>query len=176
MGTYKDYINPEALKSLELIEDMTSKLGTLIDVYAKDADYKKMTKPLDIGCVYLSFRELRGKVDQLLKKVSAMETELTQHVVPRVFEANGTDYYKITSIGTAIGVSTRYRTTIKPEAKEEAYQWLRDNELGDLIKPGVNAETLSATFKELSEEELTFSPPSDLFNVYFQPVVSVRKI
>lgn len=66
------------------------------------------------------------------------------------------------------------RASILGETKDEAFEWLRNNELGDLIKPTVNASSLSAAAKEQIEngQEL----PEELFRVHYQDGCSITKL
>lgn len=52
-----------------------------------------------------------------------------------------------------------------------AFEWLRNNELGDIIKPTVNASSLSAIAKKMLEEGKEL--PDDLFSVAFKDSISV---
>lgn len=69
---------------------------------------------------------------------------------------------------------TKVMASIPADKKEQAFEWLEQNDLGSLIKPTVNASSLSGAAKEIMEkgEEL----PEELFNVHMQPGISVTKL
>ncbi len=73
-----------------------------------------------------------------------------------------------------ISRSTRVLASIPGEKRDEAYNWLRENDHGSLIKETVNASSLSALAKEIMEggHEL----PEDLFNVHPKVSVSFTKV
>ena len=58
--------------------------------------------------------------------------------------------------------------------KDKGYQWLRENGLGDVIKPTVAAPTLAATAKNLMEESGK-EMPTDLFKTSINTFTSVVK-
>lgn len=59
--------------------------------------------------------------------------------------------------------------------KDAAYQWLRENNLGDIIKPTVAAPTLGALAKNRSETEGR-DMPEDKFKVSVNTFTSVVKV
>jgi hypothetical protein len=58
--------------------------------------------------------------------------------------------------------------------KDEAFAWLKDNDLGDIIQETVNSNTLSAQAKLLLEDKGLDMDP-ELFNTYWQNNVSKTK-
>lgn len=59
------------------------------------------------------------------------------------------------------------------DTQQKAYQWLRDNELGALIKETVNSSSLSGAAKELMESGREM--PEDLFKVHMKDGVSITR-
>lgn len=81
--------------------------------------------------------------------------------------------------GNRMSRTSKMYASIIPDATEgaepqgKAFKWLRDNNLGSLIKETVNASTLSATAKELVENGREL--PDDLFKVHTKDSVSITK-
>lgn len=89
------------------------------------------------------------------------------------------DREEIKSFNTEDNRITRTQRTLASIAegqKDEALQWLRDNDFGSLIQETVNASTLSAAAKELIEggRELP-ADEGDPFRVYFKDGVSITR-
>jgi hypothetical protein len=76
--------------------------------------------------------------------------------------------------GWRIARSSKTMASILGDHKDEAYEWLRSNDYADLIKPTVNASSLSAVAKELLEHGKEL--PEEIFRVHIQPTVSFTKV
>jgi len=97
---------------------------------------------------------------------------LRLHRVPEMMESMGVDNVKLTDIGR---LSTRPEiyASIMPDMKEDAYDWLREEGHGDLIKGTVNAGTLKAFLKEQIREGVAF--PDELFKVTPYTMATITK-
>ncbi len=119
----------------------------------------------DMGLADLG-RELRRLKDKLEEeKAVATKTQkeydrLRKEVIPEVAEDHGITSMNISGIGR-LGIRPELYVSIEKDHKEEAYDWLRENNHEDLIQGTVNASTLKAFVKEQIKngEEL----PDDLF-------------
>jgi len=117
-------------------------------------------------------RDLKAEFEELTQPLDKLVDDLNKDKVPTIFKEHGTT--STTVDGYRYTVSNTTRASIQGGKKDEALQWLRDNELGELITETVNASTLSAQARILAEEKgLELDP--DLFNVYVQPNMSVTK-
>ena len=79
--------------------------------------------------------------------------------------------------GKRIGMMDRLYASPLSGQKEELYQLLRDNELGDIITETVHAQTLTSTVKGLLEENDNKLPGwlDGKINTYTKTGISVRK-
>lgn len=80
----------------------------------------------------------------------------------------------LTAVKTAVGtfyLRTDIYCSIKKEVQEEAFNWLRQLELDDIIQPTVNSRTLSAIMKEQLEAGNTIP---DFVNVTTKNRVGIR--
>jgi hypothetical protein len=76
-----------------------------------------------------------------------------------------------------VTVSYRYSASILDHplrGKEPGYEWLRANGAGEIIKPTVNAGTLSSYAKSMLEEKGE-ELPDDIFKVGTAPYTSITK-
>ena len=73
------------------------------------------------------------KEETLLKQKKERADKISSEVIPEIMESMKLKTLKLQD-GSAIEVKEVYSATIPVANREGAYQWLRDNDLGDLIK------------------------------------------
>ena len=145
--------------------------------------------------------KLKTLEDDLLEKENELK-KIKQHieivsgeVIPTMMQEMNISTLKLAD-GSSVEVKPVYGASISASKKEEAYTWLRDNGLGDLIKNevtvsfGRNEDNKAATFADLAQgqgyqptQKLKVEPmtlkalvrertekglemPTDLFNVF----------
>ena len=120
---------------------------------------------------------MKGGHEELKNAMKILEEgmeRLSNQVVPAAFERENITTCK-TSDGYRITVpQPRLFASVKADKKEEAYTWLRANELGDIITETINASTLSAVAKSLLEDGKEL--PEDIFGSYYKQYTSVTKV
>jgi len=135
------------------------------------------------------------KDETLLKQKKERADKISSQVIPEIMESMKLKTLKLQD-GSAIEVKEIYSATIPVANRERAYQWLRDNDLGDLIKNevtvsfGQNEDNKASIYANLAQgqgyqpiQKLKVEPmtlkalvrervesgkdmPSDLFNVF----------
>ena len=113
------------------------------------------------------------KLGDKIKQLQALQTQLTvqeeavkqkkkdiEHlsgeVIPTMLSEMGLSFLKL-SDGSSVEVKTNYSATITQAKKEEAFNWLRQNGLGDIIKNeisvsfGRNEDNKAADYAELAK-------------------------
>ena len=135
------------------------------------------------------------KEESLLKQKKERADKISAEVIPEIMESMKLKTLKLQD-GSAIEVKEVYSATIPVANREGAYQWLRDNDLGDLIKNeitvafGRNEDTKASDYASLAKgqgyepvQKLKVEPmtlkalvrerleagqemPSDLFNLF----------
>ena len=130
-----------------------------------------------------------------LKDLKKEHQRISGEVIPTMMSEMGLSELKLQD-GSHLKVSTSYRATITEANKEEAFNWLRNNGLGDIIKNeisvsfGRNEDNKAAEYASLAQgqgyepvQKLKVEPmtlkalvrerlesgqemPSDLFNVF----------
>ena len=76
--------------------------------------------------------ELQEQEDAIKQKKKDIE-HLSGEVIPTMLSEMGLSYLKLQD-GSSVEVKTNYSATITQANKEEAFNWLRENGLGDIIK------------------------------------------
>jgi len=77
-----------------------------------------------------------SSAEQLLKDKKQALHKITDEQLPEALEEMGLQKFTLTD-GAEISVKPIYAASIPKDRKEEAFQWLRDHEFGDLVKNNV---------------------------------------
>lgn len=133
---------------------------------------------LEIGAIELArnFIALRSIVDRLedvAKPLDKLYQQMKTVNLPEAFDRHGVPSVTLDE-GYRVTVSHTVRASIKPDMKDAAYAWLRDNGLGDIVTETVNSSTLSAVARTVAEDNRELD--SELFNVAVIPNTSIISI
>jgi hypothetical protein len=96
--------------------------------------------------------------EQLLKQKKAQADKISAEVIPEIMDQMKLKTLKLQD-GSAIEVKEVYSATIPVAQKENAFRWLRDNDLGDLIKNeitvsfGRGEDDKASTYANLAESQ-----------------------
>jgi hypothetical protein len=74
-----------------------------------------------------------------LKKLKEVETTLSEQTIPNLMQQAGISMLKLAD-GSSVEVKPFYSARIPASKSEEAFNWLRDNGHGDMIKNQVSLE------------------------------------
>ena len=77
--------------------------------------------------------------EEELKKLKDVETTLSEQTIPNLMQKAGVELIKLEG-GVSVEAKPFYSARIPASKSEEAFQWLRDNGHGDLIKNQVSLE------------------------------------
>ena len=100
-------------------------------------------------------------LEEQLSKVQAEFDLLRLELIPAKMEGDGIEGIRYEDIGRVSLTADMYAQTLN---KDALYDWLRDNNLEDLIQPNVNASTLKAVIKaRIKKGEET--PPEDVVKI-----------
>ena len=162
---------------------------------------ESITQTNDVSSLAEQVVKLKNIEDQIkiaeenLKQLKKQEEALSGEVIPTMMTEMNISTMKLAD-GSAIEIKPVYGASIPVAKKEEAFKWLRDNGLGDLIKNevtvsfGRNEDNKAADYAVLAQgqgyqptQKLKVEPmtlkalvrerlesgqemPSDLFNVF----------
>jgi hypothetical protein len=117
-------------------------------------------------------RDIQDMLSEIvLAPVSECYGKLAKEIVPAAFERENLTSFT-TKDGYRVSISTKYFASIAGD-KEAAYEWLRNNGLGEIIQNTVNASTLSAAGKAMLEEGKEL--PDELFRSHFAVNTSLTR-
>ena len=139
-----------------------------------------------------------------LKDLKKEHQRISGEVIPTMMSEMGLSELKLQD-GSHLKVSTSYRATITEANKEAAFNWLRNNGLGDIIKNeisvsfGRNEDNKAASYAELAKgqgleptQKLKVEPmtlkalvrerleagkemPTELFNIYVGNKTTIKR-
>ena len=102
-------------------------------------------------------QQLEVQEDAIKQKKKDIE-HLSGEVIPTMLSEMGLSFLKLQD-GSSIEVKTNYSATITQANKEAAFNWLRENGLGDIIKNeisvsfGRNEDNKAADYAELAKSQ-----------------------
>lgn len=129
----------------------------------------------DLPLLLKAFKQLREQKELLEACTKVLEGQynlLSEDTIPKAFEANGID--SMSAHGRLFSLNNRTHYSVTAETKEEGFKWLRENELGELIKETVNSQSLTTALRTLIEEK-GISPPDTAVKQHTKKYISVRK-
>jgi len=110
---------------------------------------------------FLYIKELRKELEANFDVLNTYYSKLNTETVPQAIEAIGFESVTMGNKVFTVG------------AQLHGLSWLREHDLGSIIKEGVNPKTLSSAIS-LYIEEKGLTPPEETMSVYMQKVTSVR--
>ena len=155
-------------------------------------------------------KELQAQQEQLQIQEDAVKQKkkdieyLSGEVIPTMLSEMGLSFLKLQD-GSSVEVKTNYSATITQANKEKAFNWLRENGLGDIIKNeisvsfGRNEDHKAADYAELAKsrgldpmQKLKVEPmtlkalvrermeagkemPTELFNIYVGNKTTIKR-
>ena len=173
------------MNNINFEEDQTSSLSKIDDAGDLSSQVVKLKKLED------ELAEVEAHVKELKKQIDMVGGE----VIPTMMQEMNISTMKLAD-GSAVEVKPVYGASIPVAKKEEAFKWLRDNDLGDLIKNevtvsfGRNEDNKASNYANLAQgqgyqpvQKLKVEPmtlkalvgeriengldmPSELFNVF----------
>lgn len=122
---------------------------------------------------FKTLTEEKNRLDDLVKIVNDIHSNFSHKVLPEAFRTLGVDSIK--TAGRNFILNTKMRANITKEQQEAGFAWLRANGYEDLIRPSVNANSLSSVVNGFFEEHAKL-PPEEAISIFTQEYISMRKV
>ena len=131
--------------------------------FEKDQE-EVLDKTTNINKLADKIKELQAQQAQLQVQEDAIKQKkkdiehLSGEVIPTMLSEMGLSFLKLQD-GSSVEVKTNYSATITQANKEAAFNWLRENGLGDIIKNeisvsfGRNEDNKAADYAELAKSQ-----------------------
>lgn len=162
-----------ALPAAKEIVYHATEIAKLIGKLTREMDAAKKRGAIDLARSFTVLHRLCSTVDQRTSGVGELFERYKTVDCPEVFDLAGVTHVPLAE-GYRVQISHATRASIRPDFKQQAYKWLKDNGKGDVITSTVNSSTLSALARTMSEEE-NLALPDEFFNVALVPNTSVVK-
>ena len=177
--------------------------------FEKDQE-QVLDKTTNINKLADKIKELQAQQEQLQMQEDAVKQKkkdieyLSGEVIPTMLSEMGLSFLKLQD-GSSVEVKTNYSATITQAKKAEAFNWLRENGLGDIIKNeisvsfGRNEDNKAADYANLArgqglepKQKLKVEPmtlkalvrerieagkdmPTELFNVFIGNKTTIKR-
>jgi hypothetical protein len=89
---------------------------------------------------------LKEQAEDKLKRINAAYDVLRLELIPAAMENQGIENLKVAGIGRVSLTGDMYVSTVA-DRRPEFFEWLRDQNLGDIIQETINSSTLKAFVK-----------------------------
>ena len=128
----------------------------------EDDQTEILDKPDDIDKLANKIKEMQAiqkdieQIEEYLKQKKKELELISGEAIPTMLTEMGLSYLKLAD-GSSVEVKTNYSATITQANKEKAFNWLRENGLGDIIKNeltvsfGRNEDNKAAEYAELAK-------------------------
>lgn len=157
--------------TLESIFVTIDRLGSAISEIEKELS---KVESMDIENAAVYYEDFRNKYDSLeavVKKWTTAKDRLSSYIIPTILEDSQLGQSVKLKSGKTVVV--QYKVNVSMPDKDAGMQWLRDNELGELIQETVNSGTLTAVAKGRLEENNAL--PEELFKMSTKASTAIRK-
>ena len=119
----------------DLINSMASDSGSISDNLDK-LDDSQLDGISRLANEAAALEQKLIEKEQAMKETKAALHKITDEQLPEALEEMGLQKFTLTD-GSEISVKPVYSASIPKDRRDEAYQWLRDNEFGDIVKNNV---------------------------------------
>lgn len=132
-----------------------------------------MQQIIELATKLKELKDKKKETEQLLKTLEA-EIEETEALLSQ--EMVNSEVQNFNKDGTTFYLQTKTYASIRPDCKQDVYDWLKANGYESLVYETVNAQRFSAFIKELLEEEDELPTElKDKVNVFEKITVGMRK-
>lgn len=162
------------IKATERLAQQADYLGKIAGVVQATLPEFVAGNPLGQSIdLFVSLEERIYEVENQLKLLKRAAEQARTESFPARLDAEDCKTTTSKDTGHRMTRTARIFASIVNAKTEAAYQWLKDNNLGALIKPTVNSSSLSAAAKEAMENGTEF--PEDIFSIHIKDAVSITK-
>lgn len=166
------------IKATQRLSEQADYLGRIDDALDKVLSQFVATHPLgEVLDKIVNWEDEVNRVEDRLKAIKARVSYVREVSFPARLDADETQTTTSKETGNRVTRTARIFASIisdtTGETLKKAYEWLRSNELGALIKETVNSSSLSGAAKELMENGKEL--PDDLFKVHTKDGVSITR-
>lgn len=131
----------------------------------------KQNKLTEAAKLLRKLKSSKELLESKLKEVNEQIKQVAEVDLPRLMEDADIENFKVDKVGTVFLQNKLYASVLADD-RPKLYDWLQKEGHGDLIKPWVFPQTLTAFAKEQLGEG---NPLPDFLKATFIPTASIRK-
>lgn len=130
----------------------------------------------DLALIFAHLRHAQDCASDANEPLDEAITKLNEVTLPEAYLRDQVTSVNtlVNGVGYRVTASYRFFANIIKDMKDKAYEYLRANQMGDLIQETVNAGTLTAEAKKMLEDGKEL--PENLFTTGTKPGMSLTKI
>ena len=118
-------------------------------------------------------RDQKKKAEDALKEINEMIAQTEEQLVEQMVEE---EMQNFTRNGKQFILTSRTYASAKSGMMPDICDWMKENDLADMVKESIHPQTLQAWVKEQIEEAGSLPEKlSELVNVYEKSGISIRK-
>jgi hypothetical protein len=119
------------------------------------------------------YRDQKKEIEEALKEINELIAQTEEQLVSAMVEE---EMQNFTRNGRQFILTNRTYANAKAGMMSAICDWMKENDLGDMVKESVHPQTLQAWVKEQIEEAGALPEElSELVNVYEKSGISIRK-
>ena len=117
----------------------------MINIEELEKDQQQVIEKADVDTLASYCRELQtyeeeiAELEEQIKKKREKADKISSEIIPNMLAEQGISSLKLAD-GSSVDVRKSYNCTIKKDEMESAYNWLRENGLGSIIKNEVSVQ------------------------------------
>ena len=117
----------------------------MINIEELEKDQQQVIEKADVDTLASYCRELQtyeeeiAELEEQIKKKREKADKISSEIIPNMLAEQGISSLKLAD-GSSVDVRKSYNCTVKKDEMESAYNWLRENQLGDIIKNEVSVQ------------------------------------
>ena len=146
------------------LNDLSTTFAALVDAIDREAAVASKGRLVDLIAFFQTVNEGYDEIDAQRKRLYALVDNLNKNAVPDALDAAGVDLFRVPELGRSFYTINKLSVSIVPDKRDDAYEWLKSNQGGELIQPTVNAGTLSSFIRQRQKDD-NLDPPTDLFKL-----------
>jgi hypothetical protein len=157
-----------------LIHDAIAAM-TVLKVYIENniTEIDKDVAPgKELATLFFRIKEANGLLETSRKAVGNFSALMERNLLPHVLERMGVDMIRVPEIARSFSIQQKVSASMIDRTK--GLQWLRANDLGDLVTETVNAGTLSSSVRRMIIDQ-GIEPPDDIFKVTTYNSIGIAK-
>lgn len=127
----------------------------------------------DLAPIMRDLQKFKEALKEQLSVINVLFDDIRINIIPAVMEADGIKTATFVDVGR-VSITADIYASIVADKKEDAYAWLEEEGLGDLIQETINASSLKATLKDRLKTGGDI--PQELFKVTPYSRASITKV